>query len=201
MNKTLWHYRRLAFHWHSWPVQFCNSIKIKSQNPLVSQHCFHMPEPCVRITASNLPPKQCLYCFITVQWVEFKITCSCLLLWLGCVTHGHKYCPPGLKSFTYWLTRKTGSTSLYRRTSCLLDLKRVMLTDQSLYKRIVKAQWNATQMCSMLSMWLEHIKAKINLNMHYLFSESLWKKIKRPQIKDIFKKIICLNDGTSFKWD
>lgn len=57
MNKTLRHYRRLAFHWHSWPVQFCNSIKIKSQNPLVSRHCFHMPEPCVRITTSNLPPR------------------------------------------------------------------------------------------------------------------------------------------------
>lgn len=106
MNKTLWHYRHLAFRWHSWPVQFCNSIKITSPNPLVSQHCLHMPEPCVRITASNLSPKQCLYCFITVQWVKFKITCSCLLLWSVWVTHGHKYCPPGLKSFTYWSGKK-----------------------------------------------------------------------------------------------
>lgn len=71
------------------------------------------------------------------------------------------------------LARKTVSTSLYGRTSCLLDLKKAMLTDQSLYKRIVKALWNATQMCSMLSMWLAHIKAKINLNMHYSFSEKL----------------------------
>lgn len=60
---------------------------------------------------------------------------------VGCVTHGHKYCPPGLKSLTYWPARKTANAaSLYGRTSCLLDLKRVMLTDQSLYKRIVKAQ-------------------------------------------------------------
>lgn len=178
MNKTLWHYRHLAFHWHSWPVQFCNSIKIKSQNPLVSQHCFHMPEPCVRITASNLSPKQCLYCFITVQWVEFKITCSCLLLWSVCVTHGHKYCPPGLKSFTYWSGKRDCEHFIVWRNILPARSKEGDVSRSALYKGIAKALWNATQMCSMLSMWLLHIKAKINLNVHYSFSESLWGKIK-----------------------
>lgn len=56
MNKTLRHCRRLAFHRHSWPVQFCNSIKIKSPNPLASQRCFHMPASCVRRLHPIFPP-------------------------------------------------------------------------------------------------------------------------------------------------
>lgn len=119
---------------------------------------------------------------------------------VGCVTHGHKYCPPGLKSLTYWLARKTGNASLYGRTSCLPDLKRVMLTDQSLHKRIVRAQWNATRMCSKLSVCLENIKAKINLSTHCLALESLWRKIKRSQWKASSRIFICvLNDEASFK--
>lgn len=96
------------------------------------------------------------------------------------------------------LAREAVNTSLYGRTSCLLDLKRVMLADQSLYKRIVKALWNATQTRSMLSMWLLHIKAKINLNMHYSFSESLWGKIKGWRIKGILQSFYMSFKRRSF---
>lgn len=174
MNKTLWHYRHLAFHWHSWPVQFCNSIKIKSQNPLVSQHYFHMPKPCVRITASNLFPPSSAY-IVLLQFNEWSSKLHAAAYYCGLsvlrmdTTIAHQAWNHSLTG----LAKKTVNTSLYGRTSCLLDLKRVMLTDQSLYKRILKALWNATQMCSMLSMWLAHIKAKINLNMRDSFSGKL----------------------------
>lgn len=154
-------------------VQFCNSIKTKSQNPLVTKHCFHMLEPGVRITASTLSPKQCLYCFITVQWVKFKIAYRCLELWVVCITHGHNYCPPGLKSLA---GKEKCEHSWYGRTSCLPDLKRMMLTDQSPYKRIVKALWNATQMCSMLKHVATGHKKKENPNTHFTVLENLARK-------------------------
>lgn len=120
-------------------VQFCNSIKTKSQNPLVTKRCFHMLEPGVRITASTLSPKQCLYCFITVQWVKFKIAYRFLELWVVCITHGHNYCPPGLKSLAACSGKEKCEHSWYGRTSCLPDPKRRRLTDQSLYKRICES--------------------------------------------------------------
>lgn len=185
MNKTLRHYRRLACRWHPWPVQFCNSIKIKSQNPLVSRHCFHMPEPCVGITASNLPPKQCLYCFITVQWVEFKITHSCLLPRADCFTHGHEDCLPGLKSFTYWLARETVLAFVWEN-SLSAGSKEGDVNRSVLYKRIVGAQWKAAPMRLMSSMWPEHIKAKMNLGA-LLIPRKLAGEDKEVGIKDVFE--------------
>lgn len=157
-------------------VQFCNSIKTKSQNPLVTKHCFHMLESGVRITASTLSPKQCLYCFITVQWVKFKIAYCCLELWVVCITHGHNYCPPGLKSLADCSGKEKCEHLWYGRTSCFPDLKRMRLTDQSPYKRIVKALWNATQMYSVLSMWPPDIKRKKTPTHTFTASENLARK-------------------------
>lgn len=159
MNKTLWRYRHLVFQWHSQP--FSSAIQSKPNLKILSspKHCFHMLESGVRITASTLSPKQCLYCFITVQWVKFKIAYCCLELWVVCITHGHNYCPPGLKSLADCSGKENCEHSWYGRI-CLPDLKRMRLTDQSSYKRIVKALRNATQMCSVLSMWPPDIKRK-----------------------------------------
>lgn len=159
MNKTLRHYRRLAFHWHSWPVQFCNSIKIKSQNPLVSQHCFHMPKPCVRITASNLPPKQCLYCFITVQWVEFKITCSCLLLWPGCAARGLS---PAHQAWNHSLTgwpERQAHFSVWKNILSARSKPGDISVSVSSWEDCASPR-NATSRGSMVSMGLPHRKQR-----------------------------------------
>lgn len=58
---------------------------------------------------------------------------------LGLVTHGHEDCPPGLKSFTYWLARKTELAFVWENILSA-GSKEGDVNRSVLYKRIVGAQ-------------------------------------------------------------
>lgn len=99
-----------------------------------------MPEPCVRITTSNLPPSSAY--IVLLQFNEWSSKLHAAAYYCGRLCYAWTQVLPTRPEITHLLAgqKTVNAASLYGRTSCLLDLKRVMLTDQSLYKRIVKAQ-------------------------------------------------------------